>query len=196
MWCSRVARRQRAASQDADVIEFHPSFDRCGRPVSWRECDLIHRELGGGAGSGLVVGEPVCRRDSVPGSLAGVPFGDHPSVRPTRGCLGRSGELLGGRAARAHCSALLRVGVTQPPRSLPTLVRSYRTVSPLPVPAPRGVRAIGGLLSVALYRQIAPTWLSPAPCSVESRPSSTPRSEVQRRGHPTDSPTPTVSHPA
>lgn len=91
------------------------------------------------------------------------------------------GECHGGRAARAHCSALLRVGVTQPPRSLPTLVRSYRTVSPLPVPAPRGVRAIGGLLSVALYRQIAPTWLSPAPCPVESRPSSTaPRGALPR----------------
>jgi hypothetical protein len=52
------------------------------------------------------------------------------------------------------------------------LVRSYRTVSPLPDPAPSG-GAIGGLFSVALIRQIAPTWLSPAPCPVESRPSST-----------------------
>lgn len=76
-----------------------------------------------------------------------------------------------GRAVRSLCSALLRVGVTQPPESPPTLVRSYRTVSPLPV-RPRGV-AIGGLLSVALYRQITPTWLAPAPYPSESRPSST-----------------------
>ncbi len=87
---------------------------------------------------GVGVGEPACRRDSVPGSLAGVPLGDHPSVRPTRGLPRRSGESRGGRAVHAHCSALLRAGVTQPPRSLPTLVRSYRTVSPLPVPPPGG----------------------------------------------------------
>src|SRR5688572_6920698 len=31
------------------------------------------------------------------------------------------------------CLALLRVGVTEPPGSPRTLVRSYRTVSPLPV---------------------------------------------------------------
>jgi hypothetical protein len=37
-----------------------------------------------------------------------------------------------------------------------------------------GFPAIGGLLSVALIRQVAPPWLSPAPCPVESRPSSTP----------------------
>src|SRR5205814_31252 len=50
-----------------------------------------------------------------------------------------------GRAARP-CSALLRVGFAEPPGSPRALVRSYRTVSPLPVP--RG--AIGGLFSVAL----------------------------------------------
>src|SRR5437763_8724415 len=50
-----------------------------------------------------------------------------------------------GRAARP-CSALLRVGFAEPPESPRALVRSYRTVSPLPVP--RG--AIGGLFSVAL----------------------------------------------
>src|SRR3546814_7994667 len=61
----------------------------------------------------------------------------------------------------SHDSTLLRVGVAEPPRSPSTLVRSYRTVSPLPVP--RSPEAIGGLLSVALYRQVAPPWLSPAP---------------------------------
>src|SRR5688572_6207876 len=47
--------------------------------------------------------------------------------------------------------ALLRVGVTEPPGSPRTLVRSYRTVSPLPVrpPGHGPTNAIGGLLSVA-----------------------------------------------
>ena len=43
------------------------------------------------------------------------------------GCSRRSG-----RAAHAFCSTLLRVGFAEPPGSLRTLVRSYRTVSPLP----------------------------------------------------------------
>jgi len=44
---------------------------------------------------------------------------------------------------------LLRVGFTEPPRSPGALVRSYRTVSPLPVPTRVGA---GGLFSVALSR--------------------------------------------
>src|SRR3954469_18627051 len=40
--------------------------------------------------------------------------------------------------------------------------------------AARKRTAIGGLLSVALYRQVAPSWLSPALCPLESRLSSTP----------------------
>src|SRR5687768_3472091 len=71
------------------------------------------------------------------------------------------------------CLALLRVGVTEPPGSPRTLVRSYRTVSPLPDLRQRTSTAIGGLLSVALNRQVTPSWLSPAPCPVEPRLSST-----------------------
>ena len=48
------------------------------------------------------------------------------------------------------CLALLRVGFAEPPGSPRALVRSYRTVSPLPVRSPRGPSAIGGLFSVAL----------------------------------------------
>jgi len=44
------------------------------------------------------------------------------------------------------CLTLLQVGFTKPDPSPDSLVRSYRTVSPLPVPR----RAIGGLFSVAL----------------------------------------------
>jgi hypothetical protein len=47
----------------------------------------------------------------------------------------------GGRAAHALCSTLLQVGFTEPPESPLALVRSYRTVSALPVA--RG--PIGGL---------------------------------------------------
>src|SRR5581483_9319637 len=69
------------------------------------------------------------------------PAGGHPSVRPTWGLLlsepgGPPGPTLG----------LAPGGVYLAARSPGSLVRSYRTVSPLPVR--RG--AIGGLLSVAL----------------------------------------------
>jgi hypothetical protein len=68
--------------------------------------------------------------------------GGHPSLRPTWGLRLRGGA---GRAS-VPCSALLRVGFAEPPGSPRALVRSCRTVSPLPVP----LRAIGGLFSVAL----------------------------------------------
>ncbi len=54
----------------------------------------------------------------------------------------------GGRAAHFPRLTLLRVGFTEPLRSPSMLVRSYRTLSPLPVRARRP--AIGGFLSVAL----------------------------------------------
>ena len=74
-------------------------------------------------------GESACTPDSVPGLRPGDGHPSRPAVarrllRPTRGS--------GGRAAHPLCSALLRVGFVEPPRSPPALVRSYRTVSPLP----------------------------------------------------------------
>ena len=48
----------------------------------------------------------------------------------------------------APCLTLLQVGFTEPSESPRTLVRSYRTVAPLPVRSSRS--AIGGLFSVAL----------------------------------------------
>src|SRR5438045_8877621 len=68
------------------------------------------------------------------------------------------------------CLALLRVGVTEPPESPRTLVRSYRTVSPLPVLRCRSHRRSALCCPV---RQVTPSWLSPAPCPVEPRLSST-----------------------
>jgi len=56
---------------------------------------------------------------------------------------------------------LLRVEFAEPCESPRTLVRSYRTVSPSPV---AGNPAHRRSLSVALIRQVTPTWLAPAPC--------------------------------
>ena len=69
-------------------------------------------------------GEPTCRRDSVPGE----PGGDHPSSRPTRGC-----PVTRADGSPVPLLGLAPGGVYQPPGSPRTLVRSYRTVSPLPV---------------------------------------------------------------
>src|SRR3979411_1934060 len=88
------------------------------------------------------------------------------------------------------CLALLRVGVTEPPGSPRTLVRSYRTVSPLPVlrfgshrrsvlccPEPTG-HPVLALTSTLPYG--VPTFLDTVP------------SEDDRcRGHPADSPSET-----
>ena len=121
-------------------------------------------------GRGAVPGfspEVVTVSRPVGGILSGASCGAWVAIH-LRGLPG--GALAGGRAAHAPCSALLRVGFAEPPGSPRTLVRSYRTVSPLPVagrPAHRRSALCGTV------RQVAPTWLSPAPCPVESRPSST-----------------------
>jgi hypothetical protein len=57
-------------------------------------------------------------------------LGSHPSLRSTW----RLSGLPDGRAAHVPRLTLLRVGFTKPTRSPWSLVRSYRTVSPLPVP--------------------------------------------------------------
>ena len=87
--------------------------------------------------------ESACTPGSVPGCLAAIPMGDHPSgpgvavrlVRSTR----RLGRAALERLRRSNhrssptLSTLLRVGFTEPPQSPGTLVVSYTTVSPLPV---------------------------------------------------------------
>ncbi len=115
-------------------------------------------------------GEPAYRRDSVrprPDERQRTGVAIHlsglPGKRPFSGT---------GRAARLPRLALLRVGFTEPAGSPPSLVRSYRTFSPLPVRSRHPGAAIGGLLSVALSCE-SPRLASPAPCSAESRPSST-----------------------
>src|SRR3954468_18690937 len=64
-------------------------------------------------------------------------------MRPTREVAGEPA----GRAAHPLCLALLRVGFAEPYRSPCTLVRSYRTVAPLPVTSELAHRRF---LSVAL----------------------------------------------
>ena len=86
-------------------------------------------------------GESACRRDSVQPLRAWVTI--HLSGLPGEAPLSRDG-----RATHFPRLALLRVGFTEPTGSPRSLVRSYRTVSPLPVRTRRPT--IGGSFSVAL----------------------------------------------
>src|SRR5690242_13560164 len=81
-------------------------------------------------------GESACTPDSVEDG--------HPSRPAVARRLQRSTRELDGPPA--PCLTLLQVGFTEPSGSPRTLVRSYRTVAPLPVRR----SAIGGLFSVAL----------------------------------------------
>ncbi len=106
-------------------------------------------------------GEPACRRGSVPGSPCGGRGGGHPSVRST----------WGDRPDRpSHvrpCSGWGLPSHRGRPRRWCALTAPFH---PCLCPV---ARAIGGLLSVALNRQVTPSWLAPAPCPSEPRPSST-----------------------
>ena len=122
------------------------------------------------AGQSIGDGELAGRRGSVQVSVAGVSFDDHPSVRSTWGL---PPLPAAGRAAQVPRVTLLRVEVAEPCESLRTLVRSYRTVSPLTVPgAPEVVTGHRRSAFCCPDREITPSWLSPAPCSSEPRPSS------------------------
>ena len=84
------------------------------------------------------------------------------------------------------CSTLLRMGFAKPLRFPGTLVVSYTTVSPLPVPP--GCEIPGGHRRSALcctFRRVAPPGSYPASCPVESGLSSArgprPSGELARR---------------
>src|SRR3954471_4642626 len=87
------------------------------------------------------------------------------------------------------CSALLRVGFAEPPRSPGTLVRSYRTVSPLPdpddpgFPEPRRPSAVCSLWHFPAGR---PDWplASTLPCGAPTFLDTI----TSCRGHPASSP--------
>jgi hypothetical protein len=99
----------------------------------------------------------------------------------------------GGRATHFPRLALLRVGFTEPAGSPPSLVRSYRTLSPLPVRTARP--AIGGFLSVALSCGSPRLAVSQHPAL---RSPDLPRHDPACgpcRGHPADSPSSPVCHP-
>ena len=75
--------------------------------------------------------ELICRRGSVPGPVAGTrSVTIHLCGPPERFPATVATE---GRTTRRLVLALLRMGFTEPARSPRLLVRSYRTVSPLPV---------------------------------------------------------------
>lgn len=98
------------------------SSDRHGkqRTTHNRNSEAVYRRLGRWGD-----GESVCRRDSVHRPVPG-PDG-WPSIYAV---------YLGTWAGpTVPCSTLLRVGFIEPPGSPRTLVRSYRTVAPLPVTA-------------------------------------------------------------
>ena len=108
--------------------------------------------------------------------------------RPTRG---RSG------GPPSPCSALLRMGFTEPSGSPRMLVRSYRTVSPLPVrrenPSPSAV------CSLLHFPAGHPDWVLPSilPCGVRTflgRITAPGSGSV--RGHPADSSPPPFNHAA
>lgn len=90
------------------------------------------------------------------------PVGDHPSVQPTWP-IGRAARGTLGLAPSGGCRA---AGVATDAGAL--LPHRFTLTC-----AVIEITAIGGLLSVALVRQVAPSWLSPALCSAEPRPSST-----------------------
>jgi len=102
------------------------------------------------------------------GNVVAEPFSG--SVRPTR-------QL--GRAVLERCLLdLTPGGGCQPRRSPAALVRSYRTVSPLPgrfAPPRRSALCCP-------VREVAPAWLSPAPCPSESGLSSSDRDRPRPPG--------------
>jgi hypothetical protein len=71
------------------------------------------------------------------------------------------------------CVALLPMGFAEPPGSPRALVRSYRTISPLPVRGRSGDRSRHRRsVLCGTFLRVAPTGCYPAPCPVESGRSS------------------------
>jgi len=116
--------------------------------------------------------------------------GGHPSrpaiarrlQRPTRGRTG---------GPPFPCSALLRMGFTEPSGSPRMLVRSYRTVSPLPVRRLPRRTSPSAVCSLLHFPAGHPDWALPSilPCGVRTFLGriTTPKSGSVR-GHPADSP--------
>ena len=124
----------------------------------------VRRSCCSACGGGESAGTP----DSVTAACAAA--GGHPSrpavarrlQRPTRGSEG---------GPPSPCLALLRVGFAEPPGSPRALVRSYRTVSPLPVPPlPEGTGRPSAVCSLWHFPAGHPDWALPStlPCGVRT----------------------------
>ena len=151
------------------------------RALGWGVCGDREVALGAAPGFALVRwcggGESACTPDSVEDG--------HPSRPAVTRRLQRSTRELDGPPA--PCLTLLQVGFTEPSGSPRTLVRSYRTVAPLPVRTGEPARHRRSVLCGTVLR-VAPTGCYPAPCPVESGRSSDGSKPV--RDHPTGSPPP------
>ena len=155
-WCDRATTRARSTDGRSNAASCRPATDPRAPPRRGME-------------------EPACKPDPVRGALAPpatISLGDARGtaagpftgpVRPTR-------QL--GRAVLERCLlGLAPGGGCQPRRSPAALVRSYRTVSPLPerlTPPRRSALCCP-------VREVAPAWLAPAPCPSESGLSSNDR---------------------
>ena len=137
----------------------------------------------------MVMVRSACKRDSVGRCRSGGPVAIHLCGLP-EGCprpvghgrTGRSFPLLGLAPDGVYRADAVTdiAGALLPHRFTLTCDRS-----------PRGTRSIGGL-SLLHVRQVAPTWLSPASCPVESRLSSTSQHATPRPpGHLTIAAEPT-----
>src|SRR5437870_9305073 len=100
-------------------------------------------------------------------NFVGLLRGDHSSGASVSGRLGATdpGVLAERDTLLPLYSVLLRVGFTEPAPSPGPLVRSYRTVSPLPATRPKRVRWRSALCCT--FRGLAPPGSYPAPCPVE-----------------------------
>ena len=135
-------------------------------------------------------GERACTRDPVRRSLSGVRLGGHPSTRSTRGLASVAGrrpgqpcplfDLAPGGGCRAagvapDAGALLPHRCTLACAAPPVSQRHRHRRSALCCP----------------FRQVTPSWLSPAPCPAESRRSST-RSGLAATARPAHRGLPTI----
>ena len=103
------------------------------------------------AGDQLITAEAIRKPNSVPGPGYPEPGNDHSSKDAD--CSTPLATYPGARAGNPLTLPYLvlhRVGFAELPRSPGELVRSYRTVSPLPDDSRRTGKSPGGLLSVAL----------------------------------------------
>ena len=138
------------------------SVRRAGRVSDWCVC----------AGRNVCGGESACTPDSVP---------TVPENRRWRPSLSAGGcppapaadPGVSADGPSSPCVALLPMGFAEPPGSPRALVRSYRTVSPLPVRGRSGDRSRHRRsVLCGTFLRVAPTGCYPAPCPVESGRSS------------------------